>query len=159
MTAKRKWQDNAFWHNDTKEVAEAILGIEDKDGRMITQVLTVRKFSPQGEVNEDFKELIDSLGIEKIDSNTKERRERKTKEREIKTARENSEKSAKELERLFNTKIKILEIECISKTKNKELKKKLRRSKTQVELYMYAQLIMMEENGIGFVTYDANKKD
>jgi len=155
VASKRTWQDNAFWHNDTKEVAEAILNIEDDDGRKITQVLTVRKFSPQGAVNADYEELIDSLGIEKIDSNTKERKERKENERQLHLARKKSEESARDLEHLFNSKIKILEIECISKTKNKELKKKLRRSKTQVELYMYAQLIMMEENGIGFVTYDA----
>lgn len=148
----RTWQDNAFWHNTQKDMAEAILVITDDKGREISQVLTVRKLDALGNENPDFTELLEQIGEETIDKNTEERKERKAKEREEETQRRKAEDQAKELERLFDAKIKILEIEQIANTKNKELKSKLRRSKNVVELNLYAQLIMMEELGIEFKT-------
>ena len=155
--ATRKWLDNAFWHNDEKEMAEAILSITDESGREITQVVTVRKFDVNGNENPDFKELMEEIGEEKIDANTAERRERKSKEKEVEEQRRKAEQQAKDLEVLFDAKIKILEIDQIKNTSNKTLKSKLRRSKNVVELNMYAQLIMMEELGIGLVANESGK--
>lgn len=157
MMATRKWLDNAFWHNDEKEMAEAILNITDESGREITQVVTVRKFDVNGNENPDFKELMEEIGEEKIDANTAERRERKSKEKEVEEQRRKAEQQAKELEILFDAKIKILEIEQIKNTSNKTLKSKLRRSKNVVELNLYAQLIMMEELGLGLVANESGK--
>ena len=154
-TNTRTWQDNAFWHNSTKEIAEAILVITDAQGREITQVLTVRKTDANGDANPDFLELMEQVGEEKIDANTEERKERKAKEKEEGLQRKKAEEQARELERLFDAKIKMLEIEQIANTKNKELKSKMRRSKNIVELNLYAQLIMMEELGIGFTTHES----
>jgi len=153
--ATRKWMDNAFWHNEEKEMAEAILLITDENNREISQVVTVRKFDINGDLNPDFTELLEQIGEEKIDENTKERQERKSKEKEIDEQRKKAEEQARELEKLFDAKIKILEIDQIKNTSNKTLKSKLRRSKNLVELNLYAQLIMMEELGIGFVTNEA----
>jgi len=155
----REWQHNAFWHTDEKDVAEAILIIKDQSGREITQTLTVKKFDSSGKNNPDFTELLDAVGAETIDANTAGRQTKKAQDKEQHVARKKAEEQARELEKLFDAKIKMLDIECISATKNKTLKSKLRRSKNIVELNMYAQLIMMEENGIGFVTYDVEQKD
>jgi len=155
----RKWMDNAFWHNEEKEMAEAILVITDDNNREITQVVTVRKFDINGDLNTDFQELMAEVGEEKIDENTKERQERKSKEKEIEEQRKKAEEQARELEKLFDAKIKILEIDAIKNTSNKSLKSKLRRSKNQVELNLYAQLIMMEELGLGFVLNDSEKTE
>ena len=157
MLATRKWLDNAFGHNDEKEMAEAILSITDESGREITQVVTVRKFDVNGNENPDFKELMVEIGEEKIDANTAERRERKSKEKEVEEQRRKAEQQAKDLEVLFDAKIKILEIDQIKNTSNKTLKSKLRRSKNVIELNMYAQLIMMEELGIGLVANESGK--
>lgn len=151
--------DNAFWHNEEKEMAEAILVITDDNNREITQVVTVRKFDINGDLNTDFEELMAEVGEEKIDENTKERHERKSKEKEIEEQRKKAEEQARELEKLFDAKIKILEIDAIKNTSNKSLKSKLRRSKNQVELNLYAQLIMMEELGLGFVLNDSEKTE
>jgi thiamine pyrophosphate-dependent acetolactate synthase large subunit-like protein len=159
MMATRKWMDNAFWHNEEKEMAEAILVITDDNNREITQVVTVRKFDINGDLNTDFQELMAEVGEEKIDENTKERQERKSKEKEIEEQRKKAEEQARELEKLFDAKIKILEIDAIKNTSNKSLKSKLRRSKNQVELNLYAQLIMMEELGLGFVLNDSEKTE
>jgi hypothetical protein len=159
MESKRVWEDNAFWHSSNKDCAEAILTITDDKGRVINQVLTVRKENASGELNTDFEELLKQIGAEKIDANTEERKERKALDKETETRRRKAEEQARDLERLFDAKIKILEIEIISRTKNADLKRKLRRSKNILELNMYAQLIMMEESGIGFVTYDSENRD
>lgn len=155
----RKWQDNAFWHTDEKDRAEAILVITDSQGREISQVLTVRKIDANGNPNPDFEELLDQIGADVIDANTAERKERKAKEKEEDVQRRKAESQAKELEKLFDSKIKMLEIEQIANTKNKELKSKLRRAKNVVELNIYAQLIMMEELGIGFVVNESEKSE
>ena len=151
--ASRRWEDNAFWHSEEQEEAEAILVITDDEGREITQILTLRKFDTQGNINPDFEELLDQVGAEKITANTEERTERKAKEKEYETQRSKAEKQARDLEILFDAKIHILEIDKIKNTENKKLKTKLRRSKNLVELNMYAQLILMEAEGLGFVTY------
>ena len=155
----KEWQDNAFWHTDQKDIAEAILLIRDDAGREITQCLTIKKLDELGAQNPDFTDLLNAVGEEKIDANTKARADKKAQTKEQEHVRKKAEDQARELERLFDAKIKMLDIECISSTKNKTLKSKLRRSKNIIELNMYAQLIMMEENGIGFVTYDTEQKD
>ena len=73
----------------------------------------------------------------------------------IQEQKQKAEQQARELEVLFDAKIKVLEVEQIKNTTNKTLKSKLRRSKNLIELNMYAQLILMEELGLGFVTYES----
>ncbi len=153
--ATRKWLDNAFWHNEEKQVAEAILIITDDEGREISQVVTVRKSDVHGEVNPDWVELMDQVGPEQIDASTAERKERKAKEAEEHDQKRMAEKQTRQLEELFEEKIVVLEIDEIKNTQNKTLKKKLRRSKNRVEMNLYAQLILMEELGLGFVTNDS----
>lgn len=152
--SNRKWLDNSFWHNEEKEVAEAILSITDSEGREITQVLTVRKFDAEGNVNPDWEELMEQVGEEKIDENTEERRLRKAQEREVEEQERKANQKARDLEELFDAKIKILEIDEIKNTENKKLKSKLRRSKSILEMSVYAQLIMMEEIGVEFTIKD-----
>jgi len=153
--ATRKWLDNAFWHNEEKQVAEAILVITDDEGREISQVVTVRNCDVHGEVNPDWVELMDHVGPQAIDASTAERKERKAREAEEDDQRKKAEKQSKELQELFEEKILVLEIDEIKNTNNKTLKKKLRRSKNRVEMNLYAQLILMEELGLGFVTDDS----
>lgn len=152
--SNRKWLDNAFWHNEEKEVAEAILVITDSEGREITQVLTVRKFDTEGAINPDWKELLDQVSEETIEENTEERRKRKAQEREVEEQERKANQKARDLEELFDAKIKILEIDEIKSTENKTLKSKLRRAKSILEMNAYAQLIMMEALGVEFTIKD-----
>jgi len=76
MMATRKWLDNAFWHNDEKEIAEAILVITDDEGRNINQVVTVRKFDQNENINPDWEELISQVSVEQIDKNTAEKKKK-----------------------------------------------------------------------------------
>lgn len=153
MEAKREWVDNAFWHDlSKKDAIEAILRITDENGRVITQQLSVKKYGPNKKINPDFKEIVDQLGRAKITQNTKDRIERKQQEKKLKEEQEKSEQQRKDLEKLFELKLKVLEIDAVKNSKNRALKSKIRRAKTDIEMQMYAMLLMMEENGIEFKT-------
>jgi len=145
---KREWFDNAFWHDiDRKNKAQAILRIIDENGRKITQELTVNKIDYEGNENPDFIELLDQVGEEKITKNTLARKEQKDREKNIEIEKQKAKEQARELERLFDAKIKTLEIDQIKTSQNRDLKSKLRRAKNNIELQVYAQLIVMEELG------------
>lgn len=145
---ERTWLDNAFWlEPNRKNKIRAILRIIDENGRKITQELTVAKTDNDGNSNPDFLELLEQVGEEKVNENTIERKTRKEREKNIEEEKKKAKEQARELERLFDAKIKTLEIDQIKSSKNRELKSKLRRAKNNIELQVYAQLIVMEELG------------
>ena len=154
----RTWRDNAFWHDlNTKDKLEGILIINDDQGRVITQQLTVKKYNPDGNHNPDFQQLLDQVGDEKITANTESRLKKKAEEAEKKKKETESKRMVSELERLFEAKVRTLEIEEIKNSENRELKTRLRRSKNIIEMQTIAQLIMMEQMGVKFVIEEKNE--
>lgn len=144
----RKWRDVAFYHDlNKKDKVEAILIITDADERVITQQLTVKKFLQNGNFNPDWKELFDQVSEEKVHANTVDRNKRKSADVEKKKKVEQSKAKVTELERLFEAKVRALEVDEIKNSKNSELKSKLRRSKNIIEMQAVASLIIMEEMG------------
>lgn len=155
----RTWRDNAFWHDlNTKDKLEGILIINDDQGRVITQQLTVKKYNPDGNHNPDFQQLLDQVGDEKITANTESRLKKKAEEAEKKKKETESKRTVSELERLFEAKVRTLEIEEIKNSENRELKTRLRRSKNIIEMQTIAQLIMMEQMGVKFVIEEKNEE-
>lgn len=156
----RKWRDVAFYHDlNKKDKIEGILIITDPDERVITQQLTVKKFLANGNFNPDWKELLDQVGEEKVHQNTVTRNENKARNLEKKKKAEQSKIKVSELERLFESKVRALEIDEIKNSKNTELKSKLRRSKNIIEMQTVASLILMEEMGVKFVIEDKESND
>jgi len=141
----RKWMDNAFWETPQKEMVNCILEMEDDVGRVTRQVMKLKKTDEDGNENPDFTEVVESLGEELIDQNTEERTERKKKEEEEEKQKELEHAKARKLEQLFNYKLEAFEVDEIKNCKNRQLKSKLRRAKSKVEVDMYAIMIMMEE--------------
>lgn len=145
----KRWLDNAFWEDASKKDSiEAILEITEDSGRVVTQQLVIGKYGPDKKINPDFKDVIAALGRRKITANTKERAARKQREAELEKEKIKAEQQQKEMEKLFEAKLKMLEIDEIKNTTNRKLKSKLRRSKNTVEMQMYATLIMMDQHGI-----------
>lgn len=155
----RTWRDNAFWHDlNSKDKLEGILIINDEKGRVITQQLTVKKFNADGNLNPDFESLLEQVGDEKITSNTQTRLKQKAEAAEKKKKDVESKRQVTELERLFESKVRTLEIEEIKNSQNRELKTRLRRSKNIIEMQTIAQLIMMEEMGVKFIIEEKDDK-
>lgn len=141
----RTWADDSFWESYDQNRITSILTITDDEGKVTKQQLTVSRFSPDGNDNPDFQEIIDQLGEEKITENTTKRNERKVAEREQQEQRRREHEKAMELQKLFEAKISAFEIDDIKNSKNRALKAKLRKAKNQVEVNIYSMMIVMEE--------------
>lgn len=137
--------DNAFWETDEKEKLNCILEIADDVNRETRQVMLLSRHDKDGNENELFNEVIEALGTESIDRNTEERKVRKAAEREEDKQRETEHARARKLEKLFNYKLEVFETEEIKNSKNRKLKSKLRRAKSEVEVNLYAIMLMQYE--------------
>ena len=143
--AFKRWMDNAFWETDEKEKLNCILEIADDVNRETRQVMLLSRFDKDGKENELFNEVIEALGTESIDKNTEERKVRKKAEKEEDKQRETEHARARKLEKLFNYKLEVFETEEIKNSKNRKLKSKLRRAKSEVEVNLYAIMLMQYE--------------
>lgn len=141
----KKWLDNAFWDNSSKELLHAILERESDDGQVERQVMRINKYTISGQMNPDYQDVVDSLGEELIDNNTKEREARKLSEHKERKQREQEHQRARKLEQLFNYKLEAFEVELIKNSTNRQLKSKLRRAQNKFEVDLFALLIMQEE--------------
>lgn len=137
--------DNAFWENPEKEKLNCILEMEDDVGRKTNQVMMLSRSDKDGNPNELFNEVVDTLGEELIDKNTEERKVRKAAEAEEKKQRDVEHARARKLEDLFNYKLEVFETEEIKNSKNRKLKAKLRRAKSKIEVNLYGMMILQEE--------------
>jgi len=142
--AYRRWLDNAFWETPEKDKVNCILEMEDDVGRQTTQVFLLHKVDAEGNPNPMFQELLDAHSEESIDKNTEERKARKEAERQEVLQKEEEHAKARKLERLFNHKLELFETDEIKNSKNRQLKAKIRRSKSQVEAMYYAFKLLEE---------------
>ena len=136
----RKWLNNAFW-SDGKNGKEITAILEYK---VTTQVMKVADVLPTGKPNPDYQEIIASVSVSKLDLNTKERNARHDREQQERSDRNREAAKAKELEQLFEMKLKAFEIPDIKNNKNRALKSRLRKSKSQLELNAYVTMIIMD---------------
>ena len=140
----KRWMDNAFWEDDTKEKLNCILEIMDDVERETRQVMLLQRTNKDGTPNELFNEVIDDLGVESVDRNTEDRKVRKAAEKEEGQQRDVEFARARKLEELFNYKLEIFETEEIKNSKNRKLKGKLRRAKSKIEVNLYAMMLLQE---------------
>ena len=138
MSTEMKFDNDAFWETSQKEILNCI-SIEQENNKEIRKVWKTKK-------GEDiFEAAVKFLGEEHIDKNTEVRVKRKYDRQQAKKEAINAQKKAQQLEKLFNHKLEVFEIEEIKKSKNRKLKAKIRRSKSIPEVNIYAMLIMKEE--------------
>ena len=138
MSTEMKFDNDAFWETSQKEILNCI-SIQQENNKEIRKVWKTKK-------GEDiFEAAVKFLGEEHIDKNTEARVKRKYDRQQAKKEAINAQKKAQQLEKLFNHKLEVFEIEEIKKSKNRKLKAKIRRSKSIPEVNIYAMLIMQEE--------------
>ena len=138
MSTEMKFDNDAFWETSQKEILNCI-SIQQENNKEIRKVWKTKK-------GEDiFEAAVKFLGEEHIDKNTEARVKRKYDRQQAKKEAINAQKKAQQLEKLFNHKLEVFEIEEIKKSKNRKLKAKIRRSKSIPEVNIYAMLIMKEK--------------
>lgn len=140
---KKEWKQ-PFWTNATKDRLTCRLNIHHDDGSFSTSVATVHKFDANGSISKDYEEILDQNSIEDIEKVTLERIERHRKERAAHIQRKEEIEKSKSLELVFNKKLEAFQIEAIKNSTNRELKSKLRKAKSEIELHAYATIIIME---------------
>lgn len=143
--AFRRWMENAFWENEDQTALNCILEMKDDVGRVTTQVMMLHKTDKDGNENDMFAEVVEQLGEESITKNTTERRERKAAEAEEKKQKDLEHAKARKLEQLFNYKMEVFEVDAIKNSKNRQLKSKIRRAKSRLEVDMYGMELLKAE--------------
>lgn len=144
MATDRVWLENAFWETPKKEILNAISERIDQNGKSIRQVYKLMKYNSDGSENADFKEAVEFLGTDKIDESTQDRLARKSAEADLDKQKKLEHERAKKLERLFEYKLETFEIPEIKDSKNRQLKSRLRRSRSIPEVNLYAMMIIQD---------------
>jgi hypothetical protein len=97
-----------------------------------------------GGENEDYDAVLEMYGEEEIDRLTAEHDEERKRQDQIRKERAEADLVRKKQEILFNMKLEAFEVDEIKSSDNRELKKRLRKAKTPIEVHAYATLLIQE---------------
>lgn len=148
MELNYKYLDNAFWEAEDRSIVKCIKITEKQNGQHQKEILTFRKFLGDKTLCPNYKEVVASVGLEKIDRNTADRHARKSNEEKEKRAIHEQQKRTAELEMLFNMKLQAFEVDEIKNCEDRKLRTRLRRAKNAIELNAIASLIIGKELGL-----------
>ena len=129
------WQDKENRHivcrilqpNDVYALSHVIVGPES-----------------EGNKNSDYDALMEMYGEEEIDRRTKDHKEAQLRKKEVDAERKVAAQARKRQEVLFNMKLEAFEVEEIKNSTNRELKKRLRKAKSPIEVQAFATLLIQD---------------
>ena len=137
ITPKKKYL-NPYWSN--KDNRHLIVTIELANGQHSMASIQ----DPDG-TNPDMKAVLAQYTEEEIDANTQEGLDRRNENIKRQMERRESQNARAKQEALFNCKLQAFEVETIKNSKNTELKRMIRKSKSIMEVQAYATILMMKE--------------
>ena len=137
-TAPKKKYLNPYWSN--KENRHLIVTIELANGQHSMASIQ----DPEG-TNPDMKAVLEQYTEEEIDANTQEGLDRRNENIKRQMERRESQQARAKQEALFNCKLEAFEVEGIKNSKNTELKRMIRKSKSIMEVQAYATILLMKE--------------
>jgi len=140
-----------YWSN--KEARHLIVHIVDEQGRK-----QLASIMDKDGTNPDMKAVLEQFTEEEIDANTKEGLDRRNENIKRQMERRETEKVRAAQEMLFAAKLDAFEIPAIKASKDIELKKLIRKSKTPMEVSAYATILLnkeMQGDELEQVKYDA----
>ena len=128
----------------------------DKENRsLFCEILVGKNYRPaqinvgnikEGLVNEDFNAIMEIFTEKDIDENTEAHKE-VVAEQELKDAEQREVHRNRILqESLFNMKLEAFEIDAIKNSNNKEIKKLIRKAKTQLEVQAWVTILIQKES-------------
>ena len=124
---------------------------KDKENRrMVARRLTgtgeyaVVHIDASGGVNQDYDEILETFGEEKLDELTAKHKEEQIRQEQIHRERVEADQTRRKQETLFNMKLEAFEIEEIKNSQNRDLKKRLRKAKSPIEIQAFATLLIQE---------------
>ena len=137
ITPKKKYL-NPYWSN--KDNRHLIVTIELANGQHSMASIQ----DPEG-TNPDMKAVLEQYTEEEIDANTQEGLDRRNENIKRQMERRESQMTRAKQEALFNCKLEAFEVEGIKNSKNTELKRMIRKSKSIMEVQAYATILLMKE--------------
>ena len=137
ITPKKKYL-NPYWSN--KDNRHLIVTIELANGQHSMASIQ----DPEG-TNPDMKAVLEQYTEEEIDANTQEGLDRRNENIKRQMERRESQQARAKQEALFNCKLEAFEVEAIKNSKNTELKRMIRKSKSIMEVQAYATILLMKE--------------
>ena len=129
---------NPYWSN--KDNRHLIVTIELANGQHSMASIQ----DPEG-TNPDMKAVLEQYTEEEIDANTQEGLDRRNENIKRQMERRESQQVRARQEGLFNCKLEAFEVEAIKNSKNTELKRMIRKSKSIMEVQAYATILLMKE--------------
>ena len=137
ITPKKKYL-NPYWSN--KDNRHLIVTIELANGQHSMASIQ----DPEG-TNPDMKAVLEQYTEEEIDANTQEGLDRRNENIKRQMERRESQQARAKQEALFNCKLEAFEVEAIKNSKNAEMKRMIRKSKSIMEVQAYATILLMKE--------------
>ena len=136
-TSKKKYL-NPYWSN--KDNRHLIVTIELANGQHSMASIQ----DPEG-TNPDMKAVLEQYTEDEIDANTQEGLDRRNENIKRQMGRRESQNARAKQEALFNCKLEAFEVDAIKNSKNAELKRMIRKSKSIMEVQAYATILLMKE--------------
>lgn len=131
---------NPRWANDEKTTILATFRYDD--GReMVASISNVNDT-----LNPDWKEIMDTFGVEHLDQNTGDALESHMKRKAERAERAKIDQDRAIKEQLFNLKAEAFDMEIVKNSKNRDIKNKIRRAATPTEVLVYTALLHMLED-------------
>jgi len=136
-TPKKKYL-NPYWSN--KDNRHLIVTIEQPNGQT-----SMASIQDSDGTNPDMKAVLEQYTEDEIDDNTKKGLDRRNENIKRQMERRESQAVRGRQEMLFNCKLEAFEIDAIKNSKNTELKRMIRKSKSGMEVQAYATILLMKE--------------
>lgn len=129
---------DARWSNDSK--TQIFCKFHYEDGRILDAYI-----SETSEGNPDWKEIIETFGVETLDKNTQNFLRELSRKRNIEKQRAKEKEETLKNEALFNAKLEAFSMEEIRGSKNTQLKSKIRKAKSMTEIHVYSSVLVALE--------------
>jgi len=131
---------NPRWGNDEKTAILATFKYDD--GRELVASIS----NVDDTMNPDWKEIMDTFGVEMLDQNTGDALESHMKRKAERAERAKIDQDRAMKENLFNLKAEAFDMEIVKNSKNRDVKNKIRRAATPTEVLVYTALLHMLED-------------
>jgi transcriptional regulator of heat shock response len=129
---------NPHWINNARTIISADFVYDD--GRVLTATI-----SESETTNPDLIEIKQNFSNDQLEENTRQKIRTISDQRQKDQEQKDAQALRKQQEELFAAKLKIFEIDSIKNSTNREMKSRIRKSKSDMEAIAWAAVLMLEE--------------
>jgi hypothetical protein len=130
--------ENPYWASKERQHIIAEFFYPDTNKRVTASIMN-------DGTNRDYEEIMRTYSVEQIDANTNRRKEERDNQIKQNLERQKVDKTRMQQEQLFAAKLDAFEIDVVKNSTNRELKSKIRKSKTFMEVTAYTVMLLMQE--------------